>query len=152
MDVVTVLLFLVLLGATLAYVGWPLLQPALAEEGPSLAERRRVDLQDEKERLLGAIKDLDLDHRTGKMGDVDYEALTGRLKAEAADVLRRLDQSAPPPRAASPADRGSLSPAGAKGGELDYAAAEPSFCTQCGRQARADDKFCGGCGAAVPRD
>ena len=40
---------------------------------------------------LRALRDLALDHATGKMSDADYDALRGRQEAVAIEALRRLD-------------------------------------------------------------
>ena len=43
-----------------------------------------------------ALKELEFDHRTGKISDGDYEASVGALRREAADAMRALDPVAPP--------------------------------------------------------
>jgi hypothetical protein len=40
---------------------------------------------------LGALKELEFDHRTGAIDDVDYRAMVGPLRRAAADALRVLD-------------------------------------------------------------
>jgi hypothetical protein len=37
------------------------------------------------------IRDAELDHRTGKLSDPDYQALDGALRAEAIEILRSID-------------------------------------------------------------
>ena len=39
-----------------------------------------------------ALKELEFDHRTGKVSDEDYRALVGPLRREAAEALKALDQ------------------------------------------------------------
>ena len=39
---------------------------------PGRAEQRRLALAEERDRALGALKELELDHRTGKVSDEDY--------------------------------------------------------------------------------
>jgi hypothetical protein len=56
----------------------------------------RVQLAEERDRALAALKELEFDHRTGKVSDEDYRELVGPLRRRAADALRALD----PPRAA----------------------------------------------------
>jgi hypothetical protein len=65
-------------------------QDRLDEPGP--ARRRRLELAEERDRALAALKELEFDHRTGKVSDEDYAALVGPLRREAADVLRALDR------------------------------------------------------------
>jgi hypothetical protein len=54
-------------------------------------ERRRLELAEERDRALAALKELEFDHRTGKISDEDYRALVGPLRREAAEALRALD-------------------------------------------------------------
>lgn len=57
-------------------------------------ERRRLELAEERDRALAALKELELDHRTGKVSDADYRALVGPLRREAAEALRALEPRA----------------------------------------------------------
>jgi hypothetical protein len=58
---------------------------------PDAAERRRLSLAEERDRSLAALKELEFDHRTGKVSDEDYRALVGPLRRQAAEALRALD-------------------------------------------------------------
>ena len=60
---------------------------------PSALDRRRLELAEERDRALAALKELELDHRTGKVTDEDYRALVGPLRREAAEALRALDRA-----------------------------------------------------------
>jgi hypothetical protein len=55
------------------------------------AQERRLQLLDERDRALAALKELEFDHRTGKIGDEDYRELVGPLRRAAAQALRSLD-------------------------------------------------------------
>jgi hypothetical protein len=59
---------------------------------PTGPERERARLAEERDRALGALKELEFDHRTGKVSDADYRAALGPLRAEAAAALRALDE------------------------------------------------------------
>ena len=82
--------------------------PAEADRlaGVDPAERRRLELLEERDRALAALSELELDHRTGKVSDEDYTAQVGPLRARAAAALRALDSptQAPPPSAPEPED------------------------------------------------
>jgi hypothetical protein len=87
-----------LLGALVAvlcvfFVASPFLRQradeALVESGA--AEERRLALAEERDRALAALKELEFDHRTGKVADDDYRAQVGALRRSAADALRALD-------------------------------------------------------------
>ena len=56
--------------------------------------RRRLELAEERDRALAALKELEFDHRTGKVSDEDYRALVGPLRREAAEALRALEPRA----------------------------------------------------------
>jgi hypothetical protein len=59
--------------------------------GPSEGEQRRIALAEERDRALGALKELEFDHRTGKVSDDDYRTQVGPLRRRAAEALRALD-------------------------------------------------------------
>jgi hypothetical protein len=86
--------------ATLAvlFVARPFLrepQPANDRlDEPDELERKRLDLVEERDRALAALKELEFDHRTGKVNDEDYRALVGPLRRRAAEALRALEPRA----------------------------------------------------------
>jgi len=96
--------FWLLLGGLLAVaavvvVALPFLQrPGLSAAEDRLeadaVEGRRLELAEERDRALAALKELEFDHRTGKVSDEDYRELVGPLRRRAAETLRALD----PPR------------------------------------------------------
>ena len=53
--------------------------------------RERLALAEERDRALAALKELEFDHRTGKISDEDYRAQVGPLRRRAAEVLRALE-------------------------------------------------------------
>jgi hypothetical protein len=57
-------------------------------------EQRRLALAEERDRALAALKELEFDHRTGKIADDDYRALVGPLRRRAAEALRALEPRA----------------------------------------------------------
>src|SRR5207302_6268738 len=65
---------------------------SLDERGP--LESRRLELEEERDRALAALKELEFDHRTGKVSDDDYRELVGPLRRQAADALRALEPRA----------------------------------------------------------
>ena len=88
------------LGALLAVacvllVAVPFLRdPAPADDHldqPAEAERQRIALAEERDRALAALKELEFDHRTGKVSDDDYRAQVGPMRRRAAEALRGLD-------------------------------------------------------------
>jgi hypothetical protein len=65
-------------------------------------ERRTLELAEERDRALAALKELEFDHRTGKVSDEDYRRLVGPLRAGAARTLRALEPEIPEPPAPEP--------------------------------------------------
>jgi hypothetical protein len=100
MDLLVVLLAFLLLAVVIALVGAPLRaardrelagEHVLNDDDP---ERRqayeRAQLESAREAKYGEIRDAELDMRTGKLSREDYEAVDGALRAEALEVLDRL--------------------------------------------------------------
>lgn len=58
------------------------------------AAEQRLALMEERDRALAALKELEFDHRTGKIDDVDYRTLVGPLRRAAAEALQALDRRA----------------------------------------------------------
>jgi hypothetical protein len=54
-------------------------------------ERRRLELAEERDRALAALKELEFDHRTGKISDEDYRTQVGPLRRRAAEALRAFE-------------------------------------------------------------
>lgn len=89
MDVVA----LPLVVALLAGVVW-LVSAPLRGGAEVTAERRSgeiADLEDAKAAKYAEIRDAEMDFRTGKLSEADWRDLDRTLRAEAIDILRRLD-------------------------------------------------------------
>ena len=61
---------------------------------PGAVERLRLELLEERDRALAALKELEFDHRTGKVTDDDYREQVGPLRRRAAETLRALEPQA----------------------------------------------------------
>jgi hypothetical protein len=55
---------------------------------PGELAQRRLAVAEERDRALAALKELEFDHRTGKISDEDYRAQVGPLRRRAAETLR----------------------------------------------------------------
>jgi hypothetical protein len=87
------------LGALVAVVAVVLVSaPFLLEPPPAddrlrelgEGDRRKLEVAEEKDRALAALKELEFDHRTGKLSDDDYRELVGGYRRRAAAALRSL--------------------------------------------------------------
>jgi hypothetical protein len=63
-------------------------------EAPDAVGERRLELGEQRDRALLALKELEFDHRTGKISDEDYRALVGEFRRQAAAALRALEPAA----------------------------------------------------------
>jgi hypothetical protein len=93
---------LLLAAVVVVLVALPFLrEPATADDrldAPGPAEERHLALVEERDRALAALKELEFDHRTGKVDEADYRRLVGPLRRSAAAALRALDaEGAPAP-------------------------------------------------------
>ena len=91
MTTVAVILAALLAVAAVLWVARPFLL-GTAREAPvpdDLADER-LRLLEERDRALGALKELEFDNRTGKVTDADYRELVGPLRREAASAIAAL--------------------------------------------------------------
>jgi hypothetical protein len=90
MDAIVVLLTLLLLAAVIAVVSGPLREHRRRRPA-SEHELRRTELEAAREAKYREIRDAELDFRTGKLSEGDYQAVDRSLRAEAMAILRELD-------------------------------------------------------------
>jgi hypothetical protein len=101
-TVAAIVLAAVLAVAAVVFVARPFLRHPEAEDaprGPDADAVERLRLVEERDRALAALKELEFDHRTGKISDADYQEQLGSLRREAAETLRALDGTRPPAQA-----------------------------------------------------
>jgi len=95
---VTLVLAALVAAAAVLFVARPFLREPVARDDrldePGDLERRQLAVAEERDRALGALKELEFDHRTGKVSDDDYRALVAPLRRRAADALRALEPRA----------------------------------------------------------
>jgi hypothetical protein len=150
-----------------AFVLQPLRGPGTT--GLPVDGRRLSELQAERDRILDALREVDLDSTMGKLLPEDYHVQREALAMRGAAVLRQIDEAGG--SAQAPSRRGALGEpeAGvaaaprdaADGAEAELEAAvlqlrtrlgesRDPFCSQCGARLQAGDRFCANCGAPVP--
>jgi hypothetical protein len=87
----------ILAALAVVFVARPFLrEPSAAPESdlirePGALEQRQLELAEERDRALAALKELEFDHRVGKISDDDYRRLVGPLRREAAEALAALE-------------------------------------------------------------
>lgn len=91
MQVVAVILAFVLLAVVLFVVSAPLRAPsAPADAEADASALERAELEAAREAKYREIRDSELDMRTGKLSPADYAAIDAALRAEALEILNRL--------------------------------------------------------------
>jgi hypothetical protein len=80
--------------AAVVLVSLPFFADSDVIDAPDERAERRLELMDARDRALAALKELEFDHRTGKIDDVDYRRLVGPLRRAAAEALQGIDQQA----------------------------------------------------------
>jgi hypothetical protein len=88
---VELLLVLVVLALIVLLVSGPLRRRGAGE---AEEDAERAALEAARDAKYREIRDAELDHRTGKLSDADWRAQDRALRAEAVDLLRRLDELA----------------------------------------------------------
>ncbi len=168
MEIIAFPIGLVILAAIGIYVSRPLVQSRRAGRPNGVVDVQSLETQ--RESLYIQIKELDLDHATGKVNEEDYTRLRADLVAQAAAVLKQIDGVAQRPAALPAQDdvealiaarrkARSTSAPGTADADLEAAiatrrksaapVARELACPKCGRPINADDAFCAKCGAAL---
>jgi hypothetical protein len=140
-DLGSVLFGLAMVVLVAAYV----LRPIAAGAGGAQGGGQFSSLQAEREHLLDALQELDLDHYMGKVLDKDYRPQRQALTRQGARVLRQIDELGD---SSGPQDRLEEKLEAAVKNSRTVARSEPRFCHQCGSRVIPADRFCPRCGAA----
>jgi hypothetical protein len=97
---------LLLVFAVLAVVVLVVLAP-LRSAGPreGVESAERAELEAQRDAKYREIRDAELDYRTGKLSERDWRANDRAMRAEAVEILRRLDELEGDPPTSPPAPR-----------------------------------------------
>lgn len=130
------------------WVGYPLLKPKNPGSPPAtIPEDFLADLKIEKEEIYSALKEMELDHKMGKLSGDDHLKLREKYMAKAIDNLKKTDELE---------GKGGL----ARGIEEEIEKevltlridnkkrrqGKTAFCPQCGKKGTPEDRFCSRCG------
>jgi hypothetical protein len=68
---------------------------AHADEEPDarIASSEVLELEAARDAKYREIRDAELDHQTGKLSQADFHSIDSTLRAEAIEILRRLDRA-----------------------------------------------------------
>lgn len=163
MTVFVIVGSLILLALAVLAVAWPLLrerrEPEVVQEVVveiAAVADPLVELEERRDSIYQAIKELQFDYEVGKVSEADYLAFDSQFKAQAVTVLKQIDELTtvdPELDAQIEAEIAALR----RNGRVPSAAAEPAavqpaaaqFCPQCGHKVQPGDRFCGKCGMAM---
>ena len=83
----------VLVGAgVIAFVFRPLFVAQGEFDQESKRELKRQELLEKREQVIEAIREIDFDHKMGKIEGDDYTETRGRYEAQAVELIKQLDQ------------------------------------------------------------
>lgn len=133
-------------GAILAAIVRPLFRKDETLESAIIEETEWDLLQRKKEVILGNIQDLDFEHKCGKLSDDDYHKVRAEMSAEAAAVLREIDQI----ESSQDLDALIRREVTARRSKSTAAAAQIA-CPSCGSKNPTTNKFCAECGVKLKR-
>lgn len=136
------LIELLLLVGTLFVVSFPLWNKRFAEDIVELKESELSDLLYRKDASFIALKDLEFDHKTGKIDDVDYDEMKARFEGEALDTIKRIDDYKRGSDAVGTVDQKIKTSVKSK--------TDIGYCASCGVSVKESHKFCSSCGASLP--
>ena len=140
MELGSILLGLAMVILAVAYVTRPL--SSRAETALARGHLSTLDIQ--RDRVLEALQELELDHAMGKVLELDYLHQRQALALRGARVLRQIDEL----QESSPTG-------GALEDQLEVAIARlrvkpgrvTGVCHNCGSRVLPDDRYCSSCGA-----
>lgn len=134
MTLGAVLVGLALLAVITPLVVRPLMDPAPSHAGPGVPDR-----PPRRQAVLASLRDLDFDHKLGKVSADDYASTRAALLAQAAEAMTKTESASleqmleeKVQRVRQRLDRGS-----------------PSICPGCGNRIMAQDRFCSRCGRGL---
>lgn len=158
MEISSILIGLILLVASLAFVSLPFRQNQRA----SLNAREADGHHDgRRESVFSALRDLDFDFNTGKVGEEDYTSLRARLMAEAAQYIEQEKNDEEKIEVLIQTRRlmhqsailcehcGAKMEVGQRFCAKCGTAANQEVCASCGKTNRAGDQFCSSCGSRL---
>jgi hypothetical protein len=77
----------------LAVVVYTISAPLRAQRSAAGGPDPVAELEAARDAKYREIRDAELDHATGKLSEDDYQAIDATLRAEAVEILRRLDRA-----------------------------------------------------------
>ena len=91
----TIAAFILIAAGVLLFVFTPLFDPRETNTITQISRReaRRRDLIEQRDMIYEAIRELDFDHRMGKVEEDDYRQTRARYTAQAVELIKSLDKA-----------------------------------------------------------
>ena len=132
MEITSILIGLILLGASLFFVSVPFRKNFRKD---AQIPKLHVKKEERREGVISALRDLDFDFKTGKVSEEDYTPLRARLMAEAAQYIEQQQEEDRKLEALIQTRRA--------------AQLQSVKCDECGSWVEADQRFCAKCGSPI---
>ncbi len=155
MNITAILIGLGMLGISLSFVIRPFRQKQIKDAKKTI---NQVQSEEGRVATLSALRDLDFDHKIGKVIDEDYLPARAKLLEAAAQYIQQQDKEDEQLEALIQARRtskiansdceecGALLEPGQRFCSKCGAPVNSDACPSCGKKVRADDLFCSSCG------
>lgn len=90
------LIIVAILAALVLFISTPLRRaladtPGYVQAAQAAHDSDLADLEAAREAKYREIRDAELDHRTGKLSEPDFEVLDAGLRAEAVEIIKAID-------------------------------------------------------------
>jgi RNA polymerase subunit RPABC4/transcription elongation factor Spt4 len=139
-----IVLAILLTAAALFAVAYPILSKGSAAKPATTAQESLDELLGQRDAAMQALRELNFDHRMGKISDADFVMFEAGLKHSAAESLRALDEWEA--QTQDDLDQSLDREIAARKAQL---VSGGRACPSCGRPAGDEDKFCAICGATL---
>ena len=126
------IIFILLSLAASAFIVYPLLKARAGSKPDFDSNHRATDLEERKDNIYAAIKEIEFDFEMGKLSEEDFHTLRQQYKNDAIELLKEIDKTRPVQTSTPVKKSAKTKSAG--------------FCWNCGAPLRKEDKFCSGCG------
>ena len=88
---IEIILYIAIGIGVIAFVFRPLFVEKGEVERASSRENKRVELLEKRDQVLEAIREIDFDHKMGKIEGDDYQETRGRYESQAVELIHKLD-------------------------------------------------------------
>lgn len=135
----TMVMFFVLALSVSLFVVYPIVQTKKGLRYKIGSNHRARELEDRKEAIYAAIKDIEFDYQMGKLSEEDFTELRQQYKEEAISLLKKIDEIQKKQMKSEKIHAKQKQPIKADSKEIN-------FCWICGTVITEGNKFCANCG------